>query len=513
MSASQHDPPLCRVSCKIATMFQLRRLVYSSHRGLGRLRAAALQAASSLVLLPALSCGTLPPRSILVITIDTLRADHLGCYGYPRCTSPNIDAIAEEGVLFLNAISSSATTAPAHASLFTGMLPFGHGIMMNGGGPIPDDLPTLAELLERNGYTTAAFVNTGWVFERAGLIRGFETFETTPQDLAGDAQNTVGNAVRWLEARESVAPVFMWVHLWDPHSPYEPATPARTSAFWDTRRVPHALERHGADLEMFGGDDRLLDELLMAYDGEIENVDQAIGWLHAIWVKEADGNPATTIITADHGEGLGSHNWLLHGKNVFQEQIRVPLILHSTEAEWKAGRRDHLVHHIDLLPTVIEIAGLDCEKPSSGIRGIPLTRLLSGNSDHRFENRHVLTQRRSFLEEGGAVEVQPALPLPRSLDDLLENAIAVNYEPGESIAIQDGRHKLILRTEMPDLFFDLDADPLELSNLADTGDPHEERLRSMLLEMIVHEGYLRVQPLPSLDPLHRSWLRQLGYAY
>ncbi len=170
------------------------------------------------------------PHTIVLVTIDTLRADHLGCYGYTRTTSPFIDVLAFQGVLFELGFAASSTTVPSHASLLTGLYPSQHGVRRNG-HKLPETAPLLTEALAEHGYETAGFVSTNGHFAASGIDRGFSHFDEPGQGgsakAARSAERTVAFAGDWLRARRSAAPLFLWVHVFDPHSPYRPDKPLR----------------------------------------------------------------------------------------------------------------------------------------------------------------------------------------------------------------------------------------------------------------------------------------------
>src|SRR5439155_5659147 len=252
-----------------------------------------------------LAAGTAPPH-LLVVTIDTLRADHVGAYGYSAAATPAMDRLAREGVLVEVAVAQVPQTRPSHVSIFTGRYPFEHGIRDNFSPPLPAKIPTLATLLSRAGYDTAAFIGAYPVARSSGLDQGFAVFDdpfgagesTTTREARSErrAGEVVDHALAWL-AKPRRAPFFVWAHLYDPHAPYEPPAPFRQRF----ARRP--------------------------YDGEVAYADAQVRRLLA-WLDQS-GRAADTlvVVTSDHGEGLGDHGESEHMLLVYDSTLRVPLIL------------------------------------------------------------------------------------------------------------------------------------------------------------------------------------------
>jgi choline-sulfatase len=267
------------------------------------------------------------PPSVLLVTIDTLRADRVGAYGDAEARTPHIDAFAREGMLFEQATSPVPLTLPAHATMLTGLLPPQHGVRANGSyalGPAPG---TLAEALEKRGLATAAFVGAFPVGGRFGLHRGFgvydDAFERAPGlhfDFAERrADRVVDAASSWLG--KTAGPVFLWVHLYDPHAPYDPPEGFR------------------------GGD---------PYRGEVAFADAMMGRLLAAWA--ARSGPSYVAITSDHGEAFGEHGEESHGLFIYDTTLRVPLMLRGPGLP--AGLRVRSrVSLLDLAATLVDLAG------------------------------------------------------------------------------------------------------------------------------------------------------------
>jgi choline-sulfatase len=289
--------------------------------------------------------------NVLLVTIDTCRADHIGCYGYRRAVTPTLDGLAARGVRFPTAVAHVPLTGPSHSSILTGRTPLGHGVRDNGSYVLPPTVRSVAEDFRQAGYRTAAFVS-GYPLKRAfGLDRGFDTYDDQlPRGkdarrtayVERTADRTTDAALRWLDAPPPApAPFFVWVHYFDPHAPYE--APAEYTSRAAT-----------------------------PYDGEISFVDaQLARLLHRV---EGGGQaPAVVLVTADHGESLGEHGEDTHGIFVYDSTLLVPFILAG--AGVPSGRvAETVARGIDVAPTLLDYAGL----AGKGMEGRSLRAAASG---------------------------------------------------------------------------------------------------------------------------------------
>ena len=288
---------------------------------------------------------------IILISIDTLRADRLPAYGYTGVATPAIDALAAEGVVFERAYSHSPQTLPAHASMFTGKLPVDHGVRDNLGFALGADQPVLPDLLAPLGYRSAAFVSSYVLRKEVGLARGFETWDdrlpaASPEmsiaQVQRDGAESLEAAKEWLDGNTD-GPFFLFLHLYEPHTPYEP---------------PERFARYEP------------------YDGEIAYADEITGRLLDSLRTRGLYDDALIILLSDHGEGLGDHGELEHGIFLYDETIRVPLIVKLPGGR-EAGRRAPApVQHVDLLPTLLDLAGA---APVGNLPGRSLRPLLEGD--------------------------------------------------------------------------------------------------------------------------------------
>jgi arylsulfatase A-like enzyme len=342
----------------------------------------SLVVATLLAILPTHGCRRTPPPppphdgpNILLITLDTTRVDRLGCYGYPGETTPHLDALADAGTRFELAICSAAVTPVSHASILTGLRPYTHGLRVLHGhaeNRLPEANLTLAEVLKDAGYQTAAFISAFPAGSHFGLAQGFDTFdEDYPEaekgnvDPAGNvntgqsqrhAGDTTDSALAWLETRPRGRPFFLWLHYFDPHDPRLLPPPDYFN-----------LYAPSADLS-------LEDQLRAIYDIEVRFMDHHIGRFLDALRERGLFDDTLIVVTADHGEGLGDHDWWTHGI-LYQEQIHAPLIIRGPGAP--AGRVvSPLVRTIDILPTLCALADLPPRVvPSTG--GVDLSPLLA----------------------------------------------------------------------------------------------------------------------------------------
>ena len=280
---------------------------------------------------------------VVLVTIDTLRADHVGCYGHPGAVTPVLDGLAARGVRFATAVAHVPLTGPSHASILTGRTPLGHGLRDNGGFALPAQATSLAEDFRKAGYRTAAFVSGFPLDRRFGFDRGFDSYDDhlprgndrrrTPY-VERTADRTTEAVLRWMDGSAAgAAPFFLWVHYYDPHAPYEP--PAELGA-----RFPDS-----------------------PYDGEIAFVDAQLGRL----LRRVEERPARTIVlvTADHGESLGQHGEDTHGLFVYDSTLRVPWVMAGPGLP-KGRVAGVVARGIDVAPTLMDYAGLPARADVEG---------------------------------------------------------------------------------------------------------------------------------------------------
>lgn len=337
------------------------------------------------------SCGTGDrPLNVIVVGIDTLRPDHLGCYGYQRETSPNIDEFAAAGVLFENTASQAPWTAPSFATIFTSLYPSQHG-SMDVSSRIRESVPTLATMLKERGYATGAVINAPALKPEFGLSRDFDFYDMTP--LGGRrGDGTTRDALAWIDEVRG-EPFFMFVHYFDPHIPYGPP-PGYDDLFhkgyegriknpFDIDEFSRAREKLFEEMKVLTPDDWA--EIIDLYDGEIVYVDQAFGALIRGLEERGLTDDTVIILLSDHGEEFFEHGGFEHGHTLFDELIRVPLIV-SLPGKVKEGARvRNQVRLLDVTPTVFDLLGLE---PLAHFEGVSLVPYMTGEGsvEHRAGN-------------------------------------------------------------------------------------------------------------------------------
>ena len=311
---------------------------------------------STLLLAASGSTQTAAPRKslpdVVLVTIDTLRADHVGCYGYKQIETPALDMLAADGVRFTHAFTHSPITNTSHTTILTGLLPSVHGVT-DFGVPLYAQHATWAELLKKRGYQTAAFIGAVILDSNTlapGLDRGFDFYDNFPAKtntkerwgrVERRGMEVVQHAETWLD-KHRTGPRFVWVHLYDPHDPYEPPAPFS--------------EKYK---------DRL-------YDGEIAYADSALGHLIASLKKAGAYENAIIVVVGDHGEGLGEHGEETHGLFLYDSTLHVPLILKMSGAAHRGTTIDAQVRTTDILPTILSLTNTPAPAELNGESLSPL---------------------------------------------------------------------------------------------------------------------------------------------
>jgi arylsulfatase A-like enzyme len=439
---------------------------------------------------------------IILVTIDTLRADHLGCYGYPRLTSPFIDRLAAGGIRFEKAFAASSTTSPSHATIFTSLYPMQHNVLKNG-QKLDTSFFTMAEYMGAMGYDTAAFVSTDTHFKCGDMDQGFHTFDEPQSPKAPPyrrADDTVDRALKWLSKKGPDDRFFLWIHLFDPHAPYNPPPPFLSRFKRAPRQeklsfVRFLLHSHHVDFGFYGRNVGKMLAIMDAYDGEILFADKELERLHnQLGVSGLDDH-MLWIITSDHGEGLGNHRWLGHGKHIYNEQIHVPLIFRFSSAELEARSVDRIVEHVDIFPTLVELTGGTLEDQNTPVRGRSLMPSIKGDVSG-LPDKVAFAQRRDFDHKN-----RPKIIIPER----------TNYEEGEKYALQDVNYKYIYRTQGEDELYFVAADPYEIQNLVGEDKALADRWKYETVETIRHLTPEKKDAPKYVDQETLDKLRSLGY--
>ena len=297
--------------------------------------------------------------NILLITLDTTRADHLSCYGYTRATSPHIDALAAEGMVYDRCIATSSWTLPAHASLLTGRFPTSHGAIYDPNGAVVlagilpgewanyrvsalgDRIETLATVLKRHGYATGGVVGGPWLKKPFGLGQGFDDYDDDEiTNVNGRLAEQINRrALPWIE-RMADRPFLLFINYFDPHDPYLP---------------PEEFRYHFLDTsKLIGGVKATPEQLLALYDAEIHYTDHFLGELVDHLKDLGIYDDTWIIITADHGELFGEHDLRGHGLTLYEEEVHIPLIMKYPKRWAKRGRRADLIRLVDIMPIILD---------------------------------------------------------------------------------------------------------------------------------------------------------------
>lgn len=426
------------------------------------------------------SAGPTESPNIIVVLIDTLRADRLGCYGWDRAKTPNFDRLAKLGVRYTNTMSASSWTLPSHASLFTSTYPSQHGL--HGDAVLPAELTTVAEQLRDHGYRTAALTEGGYLHGRYGLHRGFEAFER----IQGGVHESFPMARRWLTQAEG--PYFLFLHTYQTHAPYDPPaemTEGVVRPYDGPLELPVTPNRPGWLPQPKHGptadDRRFLRDL---YDAEVRTTDAEFGRLFDQLVESGAMENTLLIATSDHGEEFYGHGSWGHGNGLYESLLRVPLIVYWP-GHFEGGLvHGHPVHGVDLAPTLARAAG------------VPLPEFWVG---------HPL---------GSEAPDEDARPMYVPFETYMSKDRGL-----EGFALRDGNLKAVAypteqrrKDEMPAFaLFDLEADPLEASPLEGAELEAEWRSRAdALLGRFSPLGTPRgVGDGQTSD--EREWLEKLGY--
>jgi choline-sulfatase len=395
----------------------------------------------------------LQPLNVVVVTIDTLRPDHLHCYGYQKIETPVLDQLAQRGVLFENAVAQAPLTPPSHASMFTGQYPTAHHVRNTGGFVLPSSARPLARILQEQGWDTAAFISSAVLKKAIGFNNGFAVYDDQmprqgkKEEFGEDAErrggDTVDRAVRWLNT-QSGKPYFLWVHLYDPHMPYTPPSPFK---------------------------EKYKDK---PYDGEIAYTDQQLGRLLDAVGKKAPRDKTVIAVLSDHGESLSEHGEFSHGVFLYDATLHIAFIMAGPQIP--AGLRiKQQVRSIDFLPTLLGLVGV---KASGNVQGLSLVPAFSGQTV--------------------STEI--------SYEETLYPKLALGWAELRGIRTN---HWKYIRAPKPELY-DLGQDPGETSNVIQQHPSEVEKFEAQLKNVIGNGGSEKVDTT-MVDERQMAQLKSLGY--
>ena len=385
-----------------------------------------------------------PPPDIFLITIDTLRADHVHCYGYTGVATPALDALAKDGVRFTGAFTPSPITNTSHASILTGLLPGSHGVT-DFGVPLSAAHPTVAELLKARNYRTAAFIGAVILDSKSlapGFDRGFDYYDNFPEHSATKSRwgrlerrgmDVVEHAENWL-SKHPAGPHFVWVHLYDPHDPYEPPLP-----------YSQIYKDH-------------------LYDGEIAYADSALAHFITYLKRSGMYGNSVIVVVGDHGEGLGEHHEDTHGIFLYDSTTHVPLIVKLPGPRGAGTVETAQVRTLDIMPTLLELAGAPAPQKKDGDS---LEPYFHGKSE---------AARPAFGET--------------------DYPLRFGWAPLRSVRSEGFKFIEAPRPE----FYDLPLDPAEMTNKYEPQDARVQKSRAMLAEVRSTEAHVQGSPSAVPEP-------------
>lgn len=461
--------------------------------------------------------------NILLIVMDTVRQDHLSCYGYPRETTPNLDQLAGEGVLFKNAVSTAPWTLPSHASLFTGTFPSKHGahaehLFLDG------KLVTMAEMLASFGYQTVGFSNNPWISDSAGMSRGFEVFKQTwmknkgitefilsqifqhylPTRYDDGAKETNRWVIRWLEKEyEPTEPFFIFINYMEAHMPTYPSPSydlyLKEPLTLETRARIRDVGRN--EFTFISGVAPLLESdfevLIDLYDAEITYLDAKIGEIIETLRKKKLLDDTVVIVLSDHGENIGDHDHVGHHLCVYDSLLRIPLIIRYPKRFPQGEALSKPVQICDIFPTLMDILDVPDHSVKRGLQGKSFLDPKFQDSVDRYaisEYAHPFFQLKVIKNLNPAFDVSP-----------FEQRLK---------AVQMGDYKYIWSSKGEDELYNLKKDPKEEENIAGAFPERLRELRAVLEEWIEAAESPTSPDLPAVKKFDRATeerLRSLGY--
>ncbi|MFH1739602.1 MAG: sulfatase [bacterium] len=403
--------------------------------------------------------------NVILFTLDTLRADHLHCYGYDVETSPEIDTLAEGGTLMTEAYSQCTATVPSHMSIMTGLHLKGFGVYEQAQEKLPSRFDTLAERLNGAGYATAGFIAAGFMRnDWINLGQGFDTFLEFPPALDGpvwrvDGEYVVNPAINWL-AKHYGQPFFMWVHLFDCHAHYDAPDPFKKQFVDpDTNYTPD-VDR--SMIPKWGGD--MVTPLNKAYytaryDGSVAYTDHQVGRIVSVLKKLGVFNKTLIVIAADHGESLGEHDMYFNHLNLYEQNVHVPLIFHLPAKIAKGKRVSDLCENVDIYPTVLDLAGVEAP---DGLDGQSLVPVWGGRGTKRegVVAEHAFHAAVSWRTEDWTYLYHPMAAAENR--KLLEE----KWRQKQMTRWRDGQLGIWMKRSLKEELYDRNKDPEEINELS-----------------------------------------------
>lgn len=433
---------------------------------------------------------------VIFVTIDTLRADHVGVYGYPRNVTPFIDNLAGNGVVFEKAFSAAPHTAPSHATMFTALYPFQHNVLRNH-EVLDPSIFTLAKAVESSDMRVAAFTSVKFLEGKVGMP--FEDGVSNRLDKKfkkhwyRSATNVVDNALAWIREQSKDDDFLVWLHFYDVHQwAGKKNMPAKFRD--EIEKLPQAehleflKKHHNTPVSFFGSEEKTLNAI-NGYDARLLYVDNELKRLSDSLAAEGKNENLLWVITSDHGEGLGNHNYEGHGQFLYQEQLHIPLIFAFSDSRLSPHKNSSLVRTVDLLPTLVEALGASAGKAAAKWQGSSLVPLIQGKDSLSHKNTLSFAERR-----------------PKD-----EISFRRTWEDGEVYSLHDLKAKVVEHSNGVDEFYDLEKDPFEESNQSGNKNPLEERLRHSLGNLFDPSMRMSTKEQSPQTPEELEELKSLGY--
>lgn len=437
--------------------------------------------------------------NVIIILTDCLRADHLSCYGYGRNTTPNIDQFAKDAVIFSQAISQSSFTKSSIASVFTSKNPYQHGVYSGSRKDTKDNIvsdvlseeeTTLAEILLQNGILTAAWLQQGHLKSYMGFDQGFVAYD----DEGGPVAKIHRRVLQWARRIGKKNQFFAYLHNVDLHDPYRPQPPYDTMYgvysdvnsrldFANWSACLQAIRQKKITLEK---DD--VDQLIAYYDGLVTYIDHQIGVLLEELRRAGLYDNSLIIVTADHGDGFMEHGFISHTITLYDELIRVPMILKFPQSRFGGQIVKNQVRMIDVMPTILDLLNIRIDNKLEGFS------LLNYLDESRKKDKSIYFPKYAISE----VAYSGGYPL-----------VSIRTETLKYLHLRNSEEHALYQTENDELY-DLRVDPLEQNNIIDSKPVEAERFRRMALEMAMERKKKDVQEIP-LDKNTIKQLKALGY--
>lgn len=441
------------------------------------------------------ACGEASRPNILIITVDTLRADYLGAYGDPDAVTPNLDELARSSTVFERAAAPMPMTRPSNFSMLTSKYPREHGVL-NNSIPLPASALSVAEILNSDGYWTAAFVGVQLLSRKSGTSQGFDTYNLPRTRRERPAEDVVGKALQWLGNLPDEANFFLWVHLFDPHMPYDPPVEFRPAASGDLTAIDWQSLDEIASHNNGNISPALLEQSKALYRGEIAYIDHWIGELLKGIGEKTDLDNTLIVFTADHGECFENGIYFEHAHCLLEPALRIPLMVRYPK-EFSAGARvTQQTSILDITPTILQ--AVEIEAPTD-LSGRPLQEAL-GFSDrlvllqHPYYGRELID---TFREERRHIQTVDGRSVIRGIPDQKRvGVLGVDWQ----YTVSDRSERL---TRVP-------SDKREAPDLGAAHPEVQQQMYSELQRLLQQHPQLELAPNEVDDEL-RETLEALGY--